>query len=234
MEKVKKQLVDLQDIDNQLDKLRAKRGDLPERLKKLESQSALILTNIADDKTRIRAINKDLKHLSTEIEDVKVQLEKYKNQLYLVTTNKEYDALQHEMDNIKEIVNNNENTILESEEEKIELEERVKRNSISSENIIRDLTKSKNDLENALTNTIDEEQRLEPMREGLAASIDKSILFTYERFRKARKGKGIVKMRRDSCGSCFNQLPPQTAIEVKKREALISCPNCGMLLYAEE
>jgi predicted nucleic acid-binding Zn-ribbon protein len=234
MEKVIKQLVDLQSIDNQLDKLRAKRGDLPERLKKLESQSTLILTNITDDKARIREINKDLKHLSAEIEDVKVQLEKYKNQLYLVTTNKEYDALQHEMDAIKETINTNENTIIESEDEKIELEEAVKRNSISSENIIRDLTKSKSDLENAMINTIDEERRLEPLREKLAASVDKALLFTYERFRKARRGRGIVRIHRDSCGSCFNQLPPQTAIEVKKMESLISCPNCGMLLYSEE
>ena len=105
MEKVIKQLVDLQSIDNQLDKLRAKRGDLPERLKKLESQSTLILTNITDDKARIREINKNLKHLSAEIEDVKVQLEKYKNQLYLVTTNKEYDALLTEIDHSKELFN---------------------------------------------------------------------------------------------------------------------------------
>jgi len=115
--------------------------------------------------------------LATEIGDVKVKLGKYKDQLYLVTTNKEYDALQHEMDSIKEIINQNENTIIELEDEKIEIEERIKRNSISFDNVSQDLAKSTKDLEKALTATMDEEKKLEPVREKIISEISPSHLF---------------------------------------------------------
>ena len=160
--------------------------------------------------------------------DVKVKLGKYKDQLYLVTTNKEYDALQHEMDSIKEIINQNENTIIELEDEKIEIEERIKRNSISFDNVSQDLAKSTKDLEKALTATMNEEKKLATVREKIISEISPSHLFTYNRFRKARNGKGIVMVQRNACGSCFNQLPPQTEIEVIKMVEFVSCPNCGM------
>ncbi len=227
-------LIQLQDIDNQLDALRAKRGDLPEKLTRLKTQIKLLDISISEGNERLEVINSELQQLNTEIDDIRIKLNRYKDQLYLVTTNKEYDALQHEMDTTRETINTHENTILDLEDEKIKLEETVKRNSISFEEINSTFKKSQIDLDKAMAETIDEENRLTPIRKGLADKIDKNYLNTYNRFRNARGGRGIINVTRSACGLCFNHLPPQTIIEIKQNNKFITCPNCGIYLFWED
>ncbi|MFQ6610440.1 MAG: zinc ribbon domain-containing protein [Fidelibacterota bacterium] len=161
-------------------------------------------------------------------------MNRYKEQLYLVTTNKEYDALQKEMDNTRETINSHENILLELEDEKVNLEETIKRNTISYEELSKTLEKNQIELDNALAETIDEENRLTPIREDLAGTIERSYLFTYNRFREARGGKGIISVTRNACGLCYNHLPPQMIVEIRQNDKFVNCPNCGIYLYWED
>ncbi len=234
MREVLLKLIELQKIDSRLDTLRARRGDFPERLKKQRIHAESLEADIKKENARYQEIEKEIKRLNAEIEDVKVKLAKYREQLYLVTTNKEYDALQYEMDVIKEIINKNENSILELEEEKIELEESIKRNTISFENTMKDIEKSQVQLDKALAETTDEEEKLIPQREACVSKIDPQYLNTYNRFRKRRNGHGIIQVKRSACGSCYYHLPPQTMIEIRNMDKFMTCPNCGIYLYWEE
>ena len=234
MKKELLKLIQLQEVDDQLDTLRAKRGDLPDKLTKLKSQIDQLETSISNGNERLEVINKDLSKYSAEIEDSQAKLNRYKDQLYLVTTNKEYDALQQEMDNTREIINSHENVLLELEDEKVNLEESLKRNMISFEELSKTFAKNQIDLDNALAETIDEENRLTPIRDDLAGTIKRSYLFTYNRFRDARGGKGIISVARSACGLCYNHLPPQMIVEIRQNDKFITCPNCGIYLYWED
>jgi predicted nucleic acid-binding Zn-ribbon protein len=44
-------------------------------------------------------------------------------------------------------------------------------------------------------------------------------------------------VERDSCGGCFNKIPPQLQLEISMRKKIIACEHCGRILvddYIEE
>jgi len=60
-------------------------------------------------------------------------------------------------------------------------------------------------------------------------------LVSYDRIRKNyRNGLAVVPVERDSCGGCFNAIPPQKQSEIKQRKKIIVCENCGRILVDDE
>ena len=41
-------------------------------------------------------------------------------------------------------------------------------------------------------------------------------------------------MQRDSCGGCFNKVPPQRQIDIRMRKKVIVCEYCGRILIDPE
>src|SRR6266699_1248877 len=65
--------------------------------------------------------------------------------------------------------------------------------------------------------------------------IDERLLRSYDRIRKNyRNGLAVVPVERDSCGGCFNAIPPQKQSEIKQRKKIIVCENCGRILVDDE
>jgi uncharacterized protein len=40
--------------------------------------------------------------------------------------------------------------------------------------------------------------------------------------------------KRDACGGCFNQIPPQRQLDIKSRKKIIVCEYCGRILVDDE
>jgi predicted nucleic acid-binding Zn-ribbon protein len=60
-------------------------------------------------------------------------------------------------------------------------------------------------------------------------------LSSYDRIRNNyRNGLAVVPVERDSCGGCFNAIPPQKQSEVKQRKKIIVCENCGRILVDDD
>ena len=86
-------LVQLQDIDNQLLELKQERGNLPETVERLRAEIEET-TQLLDSK-REEQLNagKERRRIENEVELAKVSLKKYQDQLFKVSTNREYDAI---------------------------------------------------------------------------------------------------------------------------------------------
>ena len=168
------------------------------------------------------------------IEDSTVKLDKLKDQLYLVKSNKEYDALNFEIDHLKETISKSEIIILELEEEK----ENINKASESQQSEINDAAKmldEKNtELQSTMSKTEEEESNLNKNRIKIVDQIENKFVATYNRLRKTKDGLGITNIMSSACGACYTQLPRQTVIEVKESIEIISCPNCSTYLFFDE
>lgn len=61
--------------------------------------------------------------------------------------------------------------------------------------------------------------------------IDERLLKAYHRIRSnARNGLGVVTIQRDSCGGCFNSIPPQRQLDIKMHKKVLVCEHCGRIL----
>jgi predicted nucleic acid-binding Zn-ribbon protein len=229
-----KHLIELQKIDSRLLDIADLRGDLPVKVEELTDQLAKVKEDFKDNEERINDITASIKKETNTIEDSTSKLEKLKDQLYLVKSNKEYDALNFEIDHLKESISESENVILDLEEEKENIDKKNESYKSDIDDATKDLGEKNTELELAMSKTQKEESDLNKNRIKIVDQIDNKFVSTYNRLRKTKDGLGIVNIMSNACGACYTQLPRQTVIEVKNSINIISCPNCSTYLFFDE
>ena len=115
-------LVELQEIDSQLEDLNNLLGDLPKMVEDLNEQENSLQTKIENDKISLKDVNLDTNKSETTNSELQEKINKLTDQLFLVTTNKQYDALTTEIEHLKELKEEQESLIISYIEEKEVLE----------------------------------------------------------------------------------------------------------------
>ena len=71
--------------------------------------------------------------------------------------------------------------------------------------------------------------------EEARTKVDARLLTAYTRIRASyRNGLAVVSILRDSCGGCFNVIPPQRQSEIRQHKKIIVCEHCGRILVDSE
>ena len=226
-------LLDLQSVDHRINQLRRDKGDYPKRTEALEQALREAEEILKAQQDRIAELKKMGRHYERELAQANEALKSHEARLNEVKTNKEYDALQHEIETWRDSVDQNETSLVETMTELEELtvgieqeaaasqeEKQAKRAEIES-------LKSKLDV---IETQIEQEQQA---REKLTQGVRPRLLAAYERIRKA-KGDAVARVTRQACGGCFTRLPPQFVAELRKRSRIIHCENCGRILVWDE
>ena len=226
-------LIELQEIDSQLDDLNSLLGDLPKMVDDLNSQEHSLITKVQDDKKRSKDINLSLNKSETANKTIQEKIDKLTDQLFLVTNNKQYDALTLEIDHLKEKKENHESQILAHIEENEELEKSIDENEKLLTELKSDLDVRRKKLETALSETADEKAALENSREKQISKIDSSTIQIYSKVISARSGVAVVPLSGDSCGGCGAALPIQMASEIRGGKTH-TCFNCGRFVYGKK
>ena len=228
-------LVELQDIDSQLDDLNGLLGDLPKMVEELNEQESRLLSKIEEAKTRLKEINLSLKKSETANSEIQEKINKLTDQLFLVTNNKQYDALTNEIDHFKGQKDENDSHIILSIDEKEILEKSISENETSLEDLKTNLGIRRKKLETALSETSEEKDALEKSREEQISKIDSSTIQIYTKVISARSGVAVVSLSGDACGGCGAALPIQMASEIRAAAAYTHrCYNCGRFVYSKK
>ena len=228
-------LVELQDIDSQLDDLNGLLGDLPKMVEELNEQENRLLSQIEEDKKRLKEINLSLKKSETANSEIQEKINKLTDQLFLVTNNKQYDALTNEIDHFKEQKDENDSHIILFMDEKEILEKSISENENSLEDLKTNLGIRRKKLETALSETSEEKAALEKSREKQISKIDSSTIQIYTKVISARSGVAVVSLSGDACGGCGAALPIQMASEIRAAAAYTHrCDNCGRFVYSKK
>ena len=226
-------LIELQEIDSQLEDLNSLLGDLPKMVDELNVQENSLASKVEEDKRRSKVINLSLNKSETANKTIQGKIDKLTDQLFLVTNNKQYDALTLEIDHLKEKKEDHESQILECIEENEELENRIIENEKLLDELKLDLDIRRKKLDVALSETADEKAALENSREKQISKIDSSTIKIYSKVILARSGVAVVPLSGDSCGGCGAALPIQMASEIRAGRTH-SCFNCGRFVYSKK
>ena len=69
-------------------------------------------------------------------------------------------------------------------------------------------------------------------REELFANLPKQISNLYSRIKaRIRDGVAVAEARNRSCTACFMSLRPQVMAEIRRGEDIMTCDNCGRILF---
>ena len=224
-------LIELQDVDTQLRDINELLGDLPKKVDKLRSQEEELLNDVEKGKGRLKEIELSLNKAEHKMADLKQKIDKLKDQLSLVTSNKQYDALTQEIEYIKEELDGVELKDLEFEEEKETLSNDIKEKEENLDSLSKDLSTRRVKLEELMSESADNKSALEKTREQKLVNIDESILNRYSRFSTAREGLAVVKLDGSACSGCGFVVPPQDVADIRDKDNYYTCDICSRFIY---
>ena len=230
-----KALYQLQTTLSAIDEKRALRGELPLEVQDLEDEIAGLNTRIENIRHDIREFQSAVVQKKGEINEAQASVERYKSQLNDVKNNREYDTLSKEIEFQSleiELCNK------KIREANVKIEEKNQELD-STEELIADrrmaLVEKKNELDEIMDETRMEEDSLKERAKELEIKIEPRLLTSFKRIRKnARNGLGIVYVQRDSCGGCFNKIPPQRQLDIRMHKKIIVCEYCGRIMIDPE
>ena len=228
------QLVELQAVDTQLQDLNELLGDLPKKVNKLRLEEESLIKAVDEGNNRLKEIELALNKAEHHMAEIKQKIDKLKDQLSLVTSNKQYDALTQEIDYLKQVMNEAELEDLGLEEEKETLHSDLKEKEENLEFLSEDLRIRRGRLENLISESADKKSELEKEREEKSIHIDPSVLSRYVRVSDARDGLAVVTIDGNSCSVCGFVVPPQTLSVIRKKTLLYNCDVCSRFLYFDK
>ena len=226
------QLKQLQDIDTKLQDINELLGDLPERVEELDEQESRLIQSIDNNRSRLKTLEIELSKIGVRSSDVYDKIEKLKDQLFLVTNNKQYDAIMNEIDHLKEENKLIDDQTLEMMEEKESLDKQTSEMQTELETLTSDLVVRREKLNNAISESADEKSILDKKRTDHVNQVDEKTFSEYEKVLNARDGLAVVSLSGYSCGGCGAQIPMQTVAEIKLG-TVHRCGVCGRFLYNE-
>ena len=179
----------------------------------------------------VKQIESDRKKLELEVESKKSQIEKYANQQFQTKKNDEYRALAHEIETCKEaIVKLDDQQIVLMEKAELAQKDVVAANQAANEakKLVDGQVAALGSREENLKKELAE---LQSNREQLLAAVDDNARSRYERLVKSKGGNVIVGVQHGVCGGCHMKLPAQLLVSARAQSELITCINCGRILY---
>ncbi len=71
-------------------------------------------------------------------------------------------------------------------------------------------------------------------REEIAAKIDEDLLSRFERLMASKGDAAVVALEHEVCTGCHMKITTQTVHRVKSGKEIVSCEQCGRILYSAE
>ena len=226
-----KSLYQLQTLLSEIDRIKILRGELPNEVKDREDEIVRFQTRIGKFEEEIAGLRELIATKTGDIENRKMKITRYDEQIDNVRNNREYAFLEKEKEfetlEIQLAEKNIRDANAKIDEKSAEIE-RLRVELSDNEHI---LEQKKAELGEIVSETREQEEKLLAQAKALEPGIDAYTLAAFKRIRKnARNGLGIVTVQRDACGGCFNRIPPQRQLEIKMHKKVIVCEYCGRII----
>ena len=225
-------LLDVQELDLEIDRLLHRRSSLPEleRYRLTQQQIEDLETRIETASEDLRQVERDTDKAEGELELLEIKLQEQETRLFAGNMSaRETEHMRLEVQSLQGQKG-------ASEERVLGLLDRLDpaRGDLTKLQAERDvLMNEKEELEAAITGewrTIDAElaRKEERKREALAP-VPSDLVELYETLRSSKEGVAIGRLENDTCGGCHMRLSPAEVVDVKQGDPP-RCVHCRRIL----
>ena len=228
-------LYTLQFTSSKLDEINKLKGELPLEVMDMEDEISGLEKRKQRFKEQVETLSGDIRAHQENILNANASIEKYNAQLDNVKNNREYEALQKEIEYQTLEAKLSEKKINAITEKLEKAKETVETLASEIEEKKVDLEKKRTELDEIIQKTEKKVGTLTRKIARLEKGIDPRLLSAFHALRNRYKdGLAVVTVTRDACGGCFNMVPPQIKIEISQKKEIIACENCGRVLIADD
>ena len=227
------QLLVLQDRQQKIRQIQTEIKNLPIQRSSLEAQLAASVAGLGALKHKAQHLEMDRKKLELDAGTRRESIARLKTQQYETRKNEEFRAMGNEIERYEKEIQKIEDQELElmDQVEKLKGEVAVeeKKSSASRESIARqtaDLDEKGKALDARLN-------QLTTERNELAGKIDEELLSRFERLFASKGDAAVVALEHEVCTGCHMKITTQTAHRVRNGKEIVSCEQCGRILYTD-
>ena len=223
-------LLQLDEIDREIARLRAEIAALPRRVGEIETKLAGINTEIEKGRKALKELETARRKYESDIQSLQQKISKYRDQMLAVKTNQEYKSLGNEIQFAEQEIRLIEDRILEGMLEVENREKQLKGADAEQKRQQADVEKQKSE---ARARTEQDQKQLAewlPQRETLRQAVSANLVHHYDRVLKLR-GSALAEARDQYCQACHVMLRPQVYNDVMSGQQILTCDSCYRILY---
>lgn len=224
-------LIRLQGLDTDIHEAQLLLDSIPSQVEAIDQKIAAGSQAVTAAKDKLVANQKKRRELEAEVKDVKTRISHHKSQQAQVKNNKEYGALLKEIEDDQRRIDGSEETIIQEmlRADDIELEIKAALELQAKEKAVLEaekqtLAKKKGEAESGV-------EVLGREREALLVHFDQEQLSLYQRIVRKKGGIALSSIKDDFCTLCHMRIRPQMLNELLEKDKLITCENCGRILF---
>ncbi len=224
-------LVQLQQIDVESRQIRSKLDSLPGKQAQLDSELREYESRIAERITALAELKKKYRAQEADAKVNQAQIKKSNEKLPSVKTNKEYQAILKEIEDLQKKNSAIEDEMLMSLELMEKEEQALAKEQAASEKLRTEIQMEKAELEQEFQK---ESARLAGLLENwekVCGLVPEKLLARFHQVRKQSAGLAIVVVQDGVCKGCHMNIPPQLYNELQRANALKFCPWCHRMIY---
>jgi uncharacterized protein len=225
------QLLVLQDRQQKIRQFQNEIRTLPLQRKNLESQLAASIAGVEALKQKARQTEIDRKKLELDVGTRTETITRLRTQQYETRKNDEFQAIGHEIERY-------ENEIRKIEDEELELMDQADKIKIQLEGEEKTAAATKQSISRQMKDLKEKSRTLEARlqqvtreRADLAAKIDEDLLNRFDRLFASKGDAAVVALEHEVCTGCHMKVTTATSMRVKVGKEIVSCENCGRILY---
>lgn len=224
-------LIQIQETDSEIIRINSALALVEGRIDELNVKLKSFSDSISAKDSEIEVLKKKLKDYELEILECERRIDRGQSHIKSITTNKEYQAVQREMDDARKRKSMLEDRQLELMEsmEKLETEmESLRKDYVQLESFIES---QKQEILNSSISERNELDGLSSIRQNAAKVVSPPLLSRYDRILKLVGGRAVAPVERSICGGCHMNIPPQMFIELQRCKEIMYCPRCHRIIY---
>jgi predicted nucleic acid-binding Zn-ribbon protein len=226
------QLLVLQDRQQKIRQIQTEIKTMPQQRQNLEAQLAASAAALGALKSKAQHLEMDRKKLELDAGTRQESINRLKTQQYETRKNDEFRAMGNEIERYEKEIRLIEDQELElmdqAEKLKVEVAAEDKKASGARDSIARQMA----DLEEKAKTLESRLGELTAERTELSGKIDEDLLGRFERLFASKGDAAIVALEHEVCTGCHMKVTTQTAHRVKNGKDIVSCEQCGRILYA--
>ena len=231
MNKDIERLIALQQLDSTAHDAERRLAEEPERQQAFDARLEGARARVAAARERFAENQNARRAIEKDVAVHQGRLSKFRDQLMLVKTNVEYQAMQKEIEFAQKEVKGLEDQILERMLEADDLTAELRRAEAELASEQKTVDSERRTLASELSELKATRERLTGERSAIVASLDPRTFATFDLISKRRNGVAMSQARDGICTICHVRLRPQVFNTVLRNEEILQCDHCGRILY---
>jgi predicted nucleic acid-binding Zn-ribbon protein len=223
-------LTALQQLDDRLHTLTEEQKQLPQQLQPYEQAYLELQAQLTSGQSAIETVERQRRALERQLDSDQGQLTKTQSKLREVKTNKEYSAVLAEIAAGKQRIEALEDQILELMELAEQHRQALQMQARQVEQATRELELQQQKIEQTSQALVQQITTHGVERQQVVSQLDAKFYALYQRLASQRHGLVVVQVYDGTCGGCHLKVQPQLVSEIRRQDALLTCPHCQRIL----